>query len=118
MTKIPWFMGGCRERKDPRLFTILYLLQVGPAGYTKCIRQVKGHLDFDTFISIHFSEISVLEDNKALENILSEFQMPTMQYGTLRVAGFGELIQDPLTSTGLNNNLCLLKFSTQRKIYE
>ncbi|TMS06199.1 Prolyl endopeptidase FAP [Larimichthys crocea] len=33
-------------------------------------------------------EISVLEDNKALENILSEFQMPTMQYGTLRVAGF------------------------------
>eukprot|EP00064_Thunnus_orientalis_P013089 superscaffoldBa00002088_g13126 len=31
---------------------------------------------------------SVLEDNKELENILTEFQMPTMQYGTLRVAGF------------------------------
>uniref|UniRef100_A0A7N8WIN1 Fibroblast activation protein, alpha n=1 Tax=Mastacembelus armatus TaxID=205130 RepID=A0A7N8WIN1_9TELE len=33
-------------------------------------------------------ELSILEDNSALENILSEFQMPTMQYGTLRVAGF------------------------------
>uniref|UniRef100_A0A3Q1GWZ0 Fibroblast activation protein, alpha n=1 Tax=Acanthochromis polyacanthus TaxID=80966 RepID=A0A3Q1GWZ0_9TELE len=29
-----------------------------------------------------------LEDNKDLQNILSEFQMPTMQYGTLKVAGF------------------------------
>uniref|UniRef100_A0A673D0C8 Dipeptidyl peptidase 4-like n=1 Tax=Sphaeramia orbicularis TaxID=375764 RepID=A0A673D0C8_9TELE len=36
----------------------------------------------------HFSEISVLEDNKELENVLSEFQMPTMQYGTFKVAGF------------------------------
>uniref|UniRef100_A0A8D3DNH6 Fibroblast activation protein, alpha n=1 Tax=Scophthalmus maximus TaxID=52904 RepID=A0A8D3DNH6_SCOMX len=33
-------------------------------------------------------EISILEDNKDLENILTEFQMPKMQYGTLRVAGF------------------------------
>uniref|UniRef100_A0A7N8XMF8 Fibroblast activation protein, alpha n=1 Tax=Mastacembelus armatus TaxID=205130 RepID=A0A7N8XMF8_9TELE len=33
-------------------------------------------------------QLSILEDNSALENILSEFQMPTMQYGTLRVAGF------------------------------
>lgn len=33
-------------------------------------------------------EISVLEDNKELENVLSEFQMPTMQYGTFKVAGF------------------------------
>uniref|UniRef100_A0A8D3C0Q5 Fibroblast activation protein, alpha n=1 Tax=Scophthalmus maximus TaxID=52904 RepID=A0A8D3C0Q5_SCOMX len=34
------------------------------------------------------SMISILEDNKDLENILTEFQMPKMQYGTLRVAGF------------------------------
>ncbi|XP_026151618.1 dipeptidyl peptidase 4 isoform X4 [Mastacembelus armatus] len=34
------------------------------------------------------AQLSILEDNSALENILSEFQMPTMQYGTLRVAGF------------------------------
>ncbi|XP_045909518.1 prolyl endopeptidase FAP [Micropterus dolomieu] len=34
------------------------------------------------------AELSVLEDNKLLENILSEFQMPTMQYGTLKIAGF------------------------------
>uniref|UniRef100_A0A4W6FXS0 Fibroblast activation protein, alpha n=1 Tax=Lates calcarifer TaxID=8187 RepID=A0A4W6FXS0_LATCA len=34
------------------------------------------------------SELSILEDNKELENILSEFQMPKMQYGTLKVAGF------------------------------
>ncbi|CAJ1079308.1 dipeptidyl peptidase 4 [Xyrichtys novacula] len=33
-------------------------------------------------------ELAVLEDNKELENVLSEFQMPTMQYGTLRIAGF------------------------------
>uniref|UniRef100_A0A3Q4AK85 Uncharacterized protein n=1 Tax=Mola mola TaxID=94237 RepID=A0A3Q4AK85_MOLML len=34
------------------------------------------------------AELAVLEDNKDLENILSEFQMPKMQYGTLRIAGF------------------------------
>ncbi|XP_037344577.2 dipeptidyl peptidase 4 [Pungitius pungitius] len=33
------------------------------------------------------SELSILEENKELENILSEFQMPTMQYGTLKIAG-------------------------------
>lgn len=35
----------------------------------------------------------MLQDNKELENVLSEFQMPKMQYGTLRVAGFGETVQ-------------------------
>lgn len=35
-------------------------------------------------------ERSVLEDNKDLENMLTEFQMPTMKYGTLKIAGFGE----------------------------
>uniref|UniRef100_A0A8C4HK73 Fibroblast activation protein, alpha n=1 Tax=Dicentrarchus labrax TaxID=13489 RepID=A0A8C4HK73_DICLA len=35
-----------------------------------------------------FSELSVLEDNKDLENILSQFLMPTMKYGTIKVAGF------------------------------
>ncbi|XP_018557910.1 dipeptidyl peptidase 4 [Lates calcarifer] len=34
------------------------------------------------------AQLSILEDNKELENILSEFQMPKMQYGTLKVAGF------------------------------
>ncbi|XP_035533150.1 dipeptidyl peptidase 4 [Morone saxatilis] len=34
------------------------------------------------------AELSVLEDNKDLENILSQFLMPTMKYGTLKVAGF------------------------------
>ncbi|XP_069009657.1 dipeptidyl peptidase 4 [Embiotoca jacksoni] len=34
------------------------------------------------------AELSTLEDNKELENMLSKFQMPTMQYGTLKVAGF------------------------------
>ncbi|XP_058478935.1 dipeptidyl peptidase 4 [Solea solea] len=34
------------------------------------------------------AQISTLEDNKNLENILSEFQMPKMEYGTLKVAGF------------------------------
>uniref|UniRef100_A0A3B3ZSS7 Uncharacterized protein n=1 Tax=Periophthalmus magnuspinnatus TaxID=409849 RepID=A0A3B3ZSS7_9GOBI len=29
-----------------------------------------------------------LEDNKELENMLSDFQMPTMKYGTFKVAGF------------------------------
>ncbi|XP_072300448.1 dipeptidyl peptidase 4 [Eucyclogobius newberryi] len=33
-------------------------------------------------------ELSVLEDNKELENVLSEFHMPTMKYGTFKVAGF------------------------------
>ncbi|CAG5865552.1 unnamed protein product [Menidia menidia] len=34
------------------------------------------------------SEVSVLEDNKLLDNILSVFQMPTIQHGTIKVAGF------------------------------
>uniref|UniRef100_A0A671YH73 Fibroblast activation protein, alpha n=1 Tax=Sparus aurata TaxID=8175 RepID=A0A671YH73_SPAAU len=34
------------------------------------------------------ADLGVLEDNKDLENILSEFQMPTMKYGTLKIAGF------------------------------
>ncbi|XP_033990356.1 dipeptidyl peptidase 4 [Trematomus bernacchii] len=34
------------------------------------------------------AELSVLEENKGLENILSEFQMPTMKYGTLKIAGY------------------------------
>uniref|UniRef100_A0A3B5MWS0 Fibroblast activation protein, alpha n=1 Tax=Xiphophorus couchianus TaxID=32473 RepID=A0A3B5MWS0_9TELE len=34
------------------------------------------------------SELSILEDNKDLENLLSEFQMPTMKYGTVKIAGF------------------------------
>lgn len=32
--------------------------------------------------------LSILEDNKDLENILTEFQMPTMKYGTIKIAGF------------------------------
>ncbi|XP_023192654.1 dipeptidyl peptidase 4 [Xiphophorus maculatus] len=34
------------------------------------------------------TELSILEDNKDLENLLSEFQMPTMKYGTVKIAGF------------------------------
>ncbi|KAJ0005718.1 hypothetical protein NQD34_015612, partial [Periophthalmus magnuspinnatus] len=34
------------------------------------------------------AELSLLEDNKELENMLSDFQMPTMKYGTFKVAGF------------------------------
>lgn len=50
-----------------------------------------SHFQCDNNCSvIFFSELAVLEDNKNLENILSEFQMPKMQYGTLKVAGFGE----------------------------
>lgn len=45
------------------------------------------------FIQFPFLELEVLQDNKELENILSEFQVPKMQYGTLRVAGFGETMQ-------------------------
>lgn len=37
-----------------------------------------------------FSELDVLENNKDLKNVLSEFQMPRMKYGSLKVAGFGE----------------------------
>uniref|UniRef100_A0A668AL80 Fibroblast activation protein, alpha n=1 Tax=Myripristis murdjan TaxID=586833 RepID=A0A668AL80_9TELE len=47
----------------------------------------------DVIVSIHalaillcFSELAVLEENKELKNILSEFQMPTMKRGTLRIA--------------------------------
>ncbi|XP_062313975.1 dipeptidyl peptidase 4 [Osmerus eperlanus] len=34
------------------------------------------------------SELLVLQDNKELEHILTEFKMPTIQRGTLKVAGF------------------------------
>uniref|UniRef100_A0A668AL59 Fibroblast activation protein, alpha n=1 Tax=Myripristis murdjan TaxID=586833 RepID=A0A668AL59_9TELE len=37
-------------------------------------------------ILLCFSELAVLEENKELKNILSEFQMPTMKRGTLRIA--------------------------------
>ncbi|XP_030642501.1 prolyl endopeptidase FAP [Chanos chanos] len=33
-------------------------------------------------------EIQVLEDNKILESILTEFQMPTIRHGTIKLAGF------------------------------
>nr|XP_057937865.1 dipeptidyl peptidase 4 isoform X2 [Doryrhamphus excisus] len=33
-------------------------------------------------------EMSTLEDNQDLDNILKEFHMPTMKYGTFKVAGF------------------------------
>ncbi|KAM6986403.1 dipeptidyl peptidase 4 [Aplochiton taeniatus] len=33
-------------------------------------------------------EMMVLQDNKELESILTEFHMPTMQRGTIRIAGF------------------------------
>ena len=44
----------------------------------------------NSFPVIFFSELAVLEENKNLQSILSDFQMPTMKYGTLKVAGFGE----------------------------
>ncbi|XP_068429138.1 dipeptidyl peptidase 4 [Clinocottus analis] len=34
------------------------------------------------------AELSILEENTELQNILSEFQMPTMKHGTLKVAGY------------------------------
>lgn len=39
-----------------------------------------------------FLELAVLEDNQELRESLSEFQMPTVQYGTLKIAGFGEIL--------------------------
>lgn len=42
------------------------------------------------FVLLFLSELSILEDNSELQNILSEIQMPTMKYGTLKVAGYGE----------------------------
>lgn len=57
-----------------------------------------------------FLELAVLEDNKDLENILSEFQMPKMQYGTLRIAGFGKTaIKDSFSSVLTHFNITLLK---------
>lgn len=50
------------------------------------------NLSMTLVIQLSFSELSILEDNKRLENILSEFQMPTMKYGTLKIAGYGETI--------------------------
>ncbi|XP_077473310.1 dipeptidyl peptidase 4 [Stigmatopora argus] len=32
--------------------------------------------------------LSTLEENKEIENILTEFQMPTMKYGTFKISGF------------------------------
>lgn len=63
-----------------------------------CVLGAQGeqffHVHTTKFQYHHFvsSVLSILEDNKELENILTEFQMPTMQYGTLKVAGFGETI--------------------------
>lgn len=37
-----------------------------------------------------FSELAILQDNKDLKKSLSEFQMPTMKHGTLKIGGFGE----------------------------
>uniref|UniRef100_A0AAX7SMB9 Uncharacterized protein n=1 Tax=Astatotilapia calliptera TaxID=8154 RepID=A0AAX7SMB9_ASTCA len=35
-----------------------------------------------------FSELAILQDNKDLKKSLSEFQMPTMKHGTLKIGGF------------------------------
>ncbi|XP_061548430.1 dipeptidyl peptidase 4 [Phycodurus eques] len=34
------------------------------------------------------ASLSTLEENKEIENILTQFQMPTMKYGTLKLSGF------------------------------
>uniref|UniRef100_A0A669BZK9 Fibroblast activation protein, alpha n=1 Tax=Oreochromis niloticus TaxID=8128 RepID=A0A669BZK9_ORENI len=44
-------------------------------------------MDFTLFIYL-FSELAVLQDNKDLKKSLSEFHMPTMKYGTLKIGGF------------------------------
>lgn len=41
------------------------------------------------FGSFLFKELDVLQDNAELQTVLSQFQMPTMQYGTIKIAGFG-----------------------------
>lgn len=45
---------------------------------------------FFFFLLFPLKELKVLQDNAELQNVLSQFQMPTMQYGTIRIAGFGE----------------------------
>uniref|UniRef100_A0A8C7Z9N2 Fibroblast activation protein, alpha n=1 Tax=Oryzias sinensis TaxID=183150 RepID=A0A8C7Z9N2_9TELE len=40
------------------------------------------------YFFIFDSELSILEDNTDLKNLLSGFHMPTMKYGTLKVSGF------------------------------
>lgn len=46
-----------------------------------------------------FLELAVLEDNKELKETLAEFQMPTMQYGTLKIAGFGKTHKNAVKMT-------------------
>uniref|UniRef100_A0A7N6AKR2 Uncharacterized protein n=1 Tax=Anabas testudineus TaxID=64144 RepID=A0A7N6AKR2_ANATE len=45
-----------------------------------CYGQLPLHISTSFLFDSLFSEISILEDNSALGNILSEFQMPKMQY--------------------------------------
>uniref|UniRef100_A0A672ILI3 Dipeptidyl peptidase 4-like n=1 Tax=Salarias fasciatus TaxID=181472 RepID=A0A672ILI3_SALFA len=48
-----------------------------------------GYLSVDaSYYRMDCYELAVLEDNSGLANILSEFQMPTIQHGTLKIAGF------------------------------
>lgn len=59
-----------------------------------------------------FSELAVLQDNKDLKKSLSEFHMPTMKYGTLKIGGFGEkcMLKNPsqkLLKTYGNPLLCV-----------
>lgn len=42
-----------------------------------------------------FVVLATLEENKEIENILQQFQMPTMKYGTFNIAGFGKTIPGP-----------------------
>lgn len=62
------------------------------------------------FFFLFFLELSVLEDNKDLESILSEFQMPTMKYGTFKIAGFGETMFQTFSFKWLNTYTTGQKF--------
>lgn len=71
-----------------------------------------GHNIAVTLFIYLFSELAVLRDNEDLKKSLSEFQMPTMKYGTLKIGGFGEkcMLKNPsqkLLKTYGNPLLCV-----------
>uniref|UniRef100_A0A672IKT0 Dipeptidyl peptidase 4-like n=1 Tax=Salarias fasciatus TaxID=181472 RepID=A0A672IKT0_SALFA len=75
----------CDRNKDRCLYNSGYLSV--DASYYRMDCYGPG-LPLYTLMDRNGSELAVLEDNSGLANILSEFQMPTIQHGTLKIAGF------------------------------
>uniref|UniRef100_A0A669E211 Fibroblast activation protein, alpha n=1 Tax=Oreochromis niloticus TaxID=8128 RepID=A0A669E211_ORENI len=79
----------CNLRKDRCQYNSGYFSFDASYYRMDCYGQLPIHIfSYFTLFIYLFSELAVLQDNKDLKKSLSEFHMPTMKYGTLKIGGF------------------------------